>query len=507
MNAIYTRQSVDRADSVSIESQIEYCKYEVKKEAFQLYTDKGFSGKNTERPEFQMMINHIKQGIIKKVIVYKLDRISRSILDFSNMMEIFQEYGVEFVSTTEKFDTSTPMGRAMLNICIVFAQLERETIQKRVADAYASRSKMGFYMGGRVPYGFSKIPVIMNGVHTSQYIPIDHEVEHLQIIFERYSKPATTLGEIIKYFRDNNIEKSRGIEWSTPRLSEILRNPIYVKADVDLYNFYASRNAEIINAPDSFIGENGCYLYTKNTKNIIGGKKNMAQYDNMVLVLAPHKGIVDSETWIKCRLKAEQNVQIPNARRGKKTWVSGKLKCGKCGYALKYNKWVGKTVENEYFLCSEVSNNRRCTGFGIVKKDAVEDEILKQIKEKVKQIKIEQNKPDKNQAEINALKSAIANKEREIQEILDKLLDANEAVLKYINTKVEQLDTEIIGLKNELLKYEISKSSKSQLDTDMINEIFKSWKKIDIKEKQAIADVLIKKVLVTDESIEIVWKV
>lgn len=90
------------------------------------------------------MMNDIRAGKIKRVIVYKLDRISRSILDFANMMEVFQEYHVEFVSSTEKFDTSTPIGRAMLNICIVFAQLERETIQKRVTDAYYARNKRGF---------------------------------------------------------------------------------------------------------------------------------------------------------------------------------------------------------------------------------------------------------------------------------------------------------------------------------------------------------------------------
>ena len=87
--------------------------------------------------------------MIAKVVVYKLDRISRSILDFANMMELFQQYNVEFVSSTEKFDTSTPMGRAMLNICIVFAQLERETIQKRVTDAYYSRSQRALRWAGK----------------------------------------------------------------------------------------------------------------------------------------------------------------------------------------------------------------------------------------------------------------------------------------------------------------------------------------------------------------------
>ncbi len=80
-----------------------------------IFKDKGYSGKNTDRPEFQKLLGEIRKGKVHWVVVYKLDRISRSILDFANMMELLQEYDVEFVSSTEKFDTSTPMGRAMLN--------------------------------------------------------------------------------------------------------------------------------------------------------------------------------------------------------------------------------------------------------------------------------------------------------------------------------------------------------------------------------------------------------
>lgn len=116
-DCIYARQSVDRKDSISIESQIDFCKYELKGGSCKVFKDKGYSGKNTDRPEFQKLLGEIRKGRIRRVIVYKLDRISRSILDFANMMELFQEYDVEFVSSTEKFDTSTPMGRAMLNIC------------------------------------------------------------------------------------------------------------------------------------------------------------------------------------------------------------------------------------------------------------------------------------------------------------------------------------------------------------------------------------------------------
>ena len=104
IDAIYARQSVDKKDSISIESQIEFCKYELKGGSCREYTDKGYSGKNTDRPKFQELVRDIKKGLIAKVIVYKLDRISRSILDFATMMELFQQYNVEFVSSTEKFD-------------------------------------------------------------------------------------------------------------------------------------------------------------------------------------------------------------------------------------------------------------------------------------------------------------------------------------------------------------------------------------------------------------------
>lgn len=157
IDAIYGRQSIDKKDSISIESQFEFCRYELKGGEGREYKDKGYSGKNIERPDFQRLLQDIKLGLIKRVIVYKLDRISRSIVDFAKLMELFKQYNVEFVSCTEKFDTSTPMGRAMLNICIVFAQLERESIQMRVQDAFYSRCTKGYYMRGRTPYGFDRL--------------------------------------------------------------------------------------------------------------------------------------------------------------------------------------------------------------------------------------------------------------------------------------------------------------------------------------------------------------
>ena len=190
-DAIYARQSVDRIDSISVESQIEFCKKEVTGESYKVYTDKGYSGKNIDRPAFQELLRDIEAGKVNRVIVYRLDRISRSVLDFANLIEVFQKNRVDFVSTMEKFDTGMPIGKAMLMIVMIFAQLERETIQQRVIDAYSSRSKRGFYMGGRVPFGFDLKETLIDGIRTKMYEPIESEAEIVRLIFSLYSEPQS----------------------------------------------------------------------------------------------------------------------------------------------------------------------------------------------------------------------------------------------------------------------------------------------------------------------------
>ena len=261
-DCIYARQSVDRKDSISIESQIDFCKYELKGGSCRVFKDKGYSGKNTDRPEFQKLLGEIRKGKVRRVIVYKLDRISRSILDFATMMELFQEYDVEFVSSTEKFDTSTPMGRAMLNICIVFAQLERETIQKRVTDAYYSRCLKGFHMSGQAPYGYQLEPTVVEGIRTKKMVADPVAADHVRLMFEMYAEPETSFGNITRYFEEHDI-KIYGKSMFRTFLSQLLRNPVYAQADLELYEFFKSQGAAIVNDASDFAGTNGCYANKK----------------------------------------------------------------------------------------------------------------------------------------------------------------------------------------------------------------------------------------------------
>ena len=259
IDAIYGRQSIDKKDSISIESQFEFCRYELKGGEGKEYKDKGYSGKNIERPDFQRLLQDIRLGLIKRVIVYKLDRISRSIVDFAKLMELFKQYDVEFVSCTEKFDTSTPMGRAMLNICIVFAQLERESIQMRVQDAFYSRCTKGYYMWGRTPYGFDTEPIVMDGIKTKKLVE-NAEMDFAELMYQMYAEPGNSYGDISRYFAENDIkvyDKSlkRGF------IAQLLRNPVYVQADMDIYEYFKAQGVKIESPPEMFTGDNSCYLY------------------------------------------------------------------------------------------------------------------------------------------------------------------------------------------------------------------------------------------------------
>ena len=501
-DAIYTRQSVDKMDSISIESQLEYCKYETRGSPYKSYSDKGYSGKNTNRPAFEEMLGDIKQGKISRVIVYKLDRISRSILDFANMMEVFAEHNVEFVSSTERFDTSTPIGRAMLNICIVFAQLERETIQKRVADAYYSRSKRGFYMGGRIPYGFEKVKTEIDGIKTSKYVPIPDEAEQIRIMYSLYADEDNSLGDIIAYFNKNGIKHLRGGMWSAGRISEILRNPIYVMADADVYDFFKSQGANIINPVSDYTGYNACYLY----QGTVSKTRKQLDLTDKEIVLAPHQGIIPSEDWLKCRIRCLNNRQSTKTCKATTSWLAGKVKCGKCGYGLTIVK--ANTKWHRYFVCAAAlaTKKENCQGTGgTIYADVLEDYMLNAIRNKLSEFKtLSQKKKKQINPKINKNKIRISEIENEINDLLSKVVGANAVLMQYINERVEGLDTERKKLQEENISLTCNQDKQN---FDVISSHVQDWDNIGFKDKQSVVNALIKVIHIADGKIEIMWNI
>lgn len=498
-DALYARQSVEKVDSISIESQLEYCRHEARGNPCREYIDRGYSGKNTNRPAFEQLLADVRQGKVARVIVYKLDRISRSILDFANMMQLFQQHRVEFVSSTERFDTSTPIGRAMLHICIVFAQLERETIQKRVTDAYYSRCKKGLYMGGRVPYGFARQQTMLDGVRTSMFVPVPQEARQVQLIYSLYADPENSLGDLVRYLNAHGHKQLRGGMWSTARLSEMLRNPVYVRADAAVYAFFKEQGAQILNPAADFTGYNGCYLY----KGAGGEGRSPSDLSGREVVLAPHEGLVSSRDWLRCRLRCQQNRRSTTTCKAKSSWLLGKVKCGRCGYGLSVVK--SDTRWQRYFVCSAAlaSKKQRCPGTGgTVYAQLLEAYVSQEIQRRLGLFdKLCQREEPQLDRKCNEHRIRLAEIEREIEQLLCKVSGANDILLAYINSRVGQLDEERRQLQTEAERLAHQEGAAAICNPAQL------WTKASFAQKQAVADALIEIIKVADGEIEIVWKI
>ena len=239
--ALYVRVSTRyQEDKDSIPHQIKelegYCRHVLHIEDIEIFSDVGKSGKNTDRPAFQRMMKKIHAGLLSHVIVYKIDRISRNLVDFSVMYDEFKKNRVIFISLNEQFDTSSAMGEAMLKIILVFAELERKMTSERVSDIMIDRAQNGLWNGANVPFGYrwdekSKFP-----------IPDQNEARIVKLIFDMYDETASSC-KIRDYLNTNNIPTKRGGEWTSKTVADIIRNPFY--KGTYRYNYRESPHGKI----------------------------------------------------------------------------------------------------------------------------------------------------------------------------------------------------------------------------------------------------------------------
>ncbi|MZK38216.1 recombinase family protein [Coprococcus sp. BIOML-A1] len=223
--AIYIRVStthqIDK-DSLPMQRQdlIAYAKLMLNTDDYVIFEDAGYSGKNTDRPKFQEMMSQIRQGAFSHLLVWKIDRISRNLLDFATMYKELKDLGVVFVSKNEQFDTSTAMGEAMLKIILVFAELERNMTSERVTATMISRASNGQWNGGRVPYGYNY------DYETKDFStnPIEAEIVHL--IHDKYEEMRSLVRES-RYLNEKGLRTRAGNLWNPVSLHIILHNIFY----------------------------------------------------------------------------------------------------------------------------------------------------------------------------------------------------------------------------------------------------------------------------------------
>jgi len=301
--ALYVRVStahqIDK-DSLPFQRQelINYSKYVLGIDDYEIFEDAGYSAKNTDRPKYQEMMSRIRNKEFTHMLVWKIDRISRNLKDFTEMYEEIKQYNITFISKNEQFDTSSAMGEAMLKIILVFAELERKLTGERVFSIMLSRAEKGLWNGTTVPLGYVwskeiKFPVID-----------PEEAKIVQYIYDLYEKAAST-SKVAFQLNGEQVKTKRGGKWTAKTVNDILHNPFYI----------------------------GTYRYNYKT----GGTRRLKDEKEWVVVEDNHPPIISKEQYeqVNEMLAANYKGVGDFQRENTNTHIFSKLVyCGKCGSLL-----------------------------------------------------------------------------------------------------------------------------------------------------------------------------
>ena len=332
-SALYVRVStthqIDK-DSLPLQRDdlTNYTKYILNINDYEIFEDAGYSGGTTDRPAYQDMMKRIKMGEFTHLIVWKIDRISRNLRDFSEMYDELKKYNVTFISRNEQFDTSTAMGEAMLKIILVFAELERKLTGERVFSVMMSRAQKGLWNGATIPLGYewdndTKFPK-----------PYQCETKIVQYIYDQYEKIKSTT-KLAKKLNIEHIPTKRNGTWTPRTVGSILTNPFYI----------------------------GTYRY--NIKERTGRLKNKSEW---VVVENNHTAIISKEQFdrvgqiIQDNYKGDKNYQ----RRATHVHIlSGIASCHKCGKkmisGLDRSRKLGFTPSR--YTCYAFHGNYTCSNY------------------------------------------------------------------------------------------------------------------------------------------------
>lgn len=337
MYAIYARQSVERKESISIEMQTQMClKCLPTGEKYEIFEDRGYSGTNIKRPAFQKMMHSAKEGRIKGIIVYKLDRISRSLWDFASIWESLEKRQIELISCTEGIDSTTPMGQMLIKLLIMFAEMEQKNISARIRDNYIARAEKMLALGGRVPIGYNA----------------DWTINHYCVKIVESCVRCVAEGESLD-------ETGRKFGFSGTQIGRMVRNPVYVQCNEYVLKRLKDEGYIILGSAENYINGNGLHAIMS------GNEKYISPSD--------HQGIVSSELWLAARDNLNTRKPSSNGGSGSLSWIQGLILCGKCGESC-YVRDNGRGRPYLYITC----RGRRqgiCTGLHGVRTESVEKRV------------------------------------------------------------------------------------------------------------------------------------
>ncbi|MFH0754103.1 MAG: recombinase family protein [Candidatus Omnitrophota bacterium] len=441
------------------------------------YREEGKSGKNTDRPELHRLLNDIKIGRVNTVIVTKIDRITRSLLDFYRLMDLFDKNNAEFVSLEENFDTSTPMGKAMLKITLVFAELEREQTSKRTKDKMAWRAEQGLWNGGQVlGYNLDKKKLEVN----------KEEKVLVELLFTKYlelkslkavADYVNSRGYRTKQYLSNRKGSSRGGQkFFVTNVKQKLTNPLYI--------------GRITHKEKEFKGQ--------------------------------HQPLIDTKLWNSVQKLLSLN--SPKRRRRKEKvhefLLQGLMKCGWCDSYMTPKYSTGRNGIHSYYQCTRNSRygNTDCKMKYVPAKE-LERLVVKKLKDLsddktlIKDI-IEKSNKDSSSVlnNLNKEKMSQENKLKPLKEKIDNLIEALSSGLKDIpsvSKKLVEYEEQKAEIERDIerISFEIDKVKMQVMNAKVMHESLQKFRQIaDVASPEEIKDLIprfIEKIIWKPEEIKI----
>jgi site-specific DNA recombinase len=466
------------------------------------------------------MIKDIKKIKPDFVVCYRLDRISRNVSDFATLIEDLNERDISFVCIKEEFDTSKPMGKAMMYIASVFAQLERETIAERVRDNMLMLARTGRWLGGTTPTGYTSEKVqeilIDDKIKTACKLKDNpDELIAIDMIFEKFLEIRTVSG-VSKHLIKQGVKSRSGVFYSLPGIKEILQNPVYCIADEEALEYFKEHNSDVCFEEKDCSHKYGLLSYNKRDyKKKHAPRQSM---DKWIIAIGKHRGRVSGQKWV-----AVQRILFDNIPTGKKpakmhndySLLSGLIFCEKCGNRMFAKQRSGKHANPELFdyICSnkmrggtELCDSQTINGQQA--DDMVceylmdftdESSSIYQLLEKLKS----DLKNEERENPITVLEARIKKCTEEMDNLINSLSQSNlgQAFIQRVNAKITALDKEIIDLKNErnLLQKDIEIITNKEIQADMLTGALSSLKnyfpELSIHEKRTLIKLLVQKIV------------
>ena len=374
--AIYSRKSKFTGKGESIENQIEICRdtlkklYQADNDMIVVYEDEGFTGANTRRPMFQKMMKDCRTGEIKAVICYRLDRISRNTGDFVQTYNELKNLGVKFLSVSEQIDDDNPLGKAMIMLSSIFAQLERDIIAERINDNMIELAKTGRWLGGITPTGYKSVETVgsvtVDGkerkAHRLEQIP--EEIKLVKTIYSKFLE-LRSLTKVETYLLQRTVKTKNSNDFTRFAVKAVLQKPVYAIADSESWKYFKAKGMQVFAEESDFDGRHGVMSYNK-TKQQAGRAAKPKDDSEWIIAVGKHKGVISGRKWVEVQRLLEQNRSKAYRKpRSNTALLSGVLFCKQCGSYMrpKLTQRLNKEGELIYnYMCEmrEKSKGRRC---------------------------------------------------------------------------------------------------------------------------------------------------